>query len=451
MMLKRTTRTISILTTGLLVALVIGLLVAHRARNVSLDAARGRAPDVRSSSLADRQIAMAEAKIERMPQYADAYAELSAAFMHKARESGDSSYYARAEAACKKGLELDRDNYAALRQLAWVYNGQHRFQESLTVAQKAQAREPQDPWNYGTMGDALVELGNYQAAVAAYQKMNDLRPDTASYSRAAYGRELFGDSQGAIRIMGMALNAASARDPEMIAWCRTQLGHLYFGIGQLQAAEQQYTWALQTFPHYYQALLGMGRVRAAQKKLDEAIDYYSRSIAVAPQPEAVAELGDLYALLGRRKEAMRQYELIDWIEQINRSRQIRPDAWLALFYADHDKRLAEAVAIAERQAATRSDIRTCDALAWAYYKAGRYTEADKSMMMALRLGTKNAGYFYHAGMIKYKLGQMAAARDYLRRALDLNPGFHPLHAEEARRRLETPAAVEKMSQSERGN
>jgi hypothetical protein len=42
-------------------------------------------------------------------------------------------------------------------------------------------------------------------------------------------------------------------------------------------------------------------------------------------------------------------------------------------------------------------------------------------------------------MIAYHLGDASQARDYLERALHLNPAFSILHADEVRRTLETLA------------
>ena len=44
------------------------------------------------------------------------------------------------------------------------------------------------------LGDAQTELGNYDKAAEAYQKMVNLRPDLSSYNRAAYFRFLYGDA-----------------------------------------------------------------------------------------------------------------------------------------------------------------------------------------------------------------------------------------------------------------
>jgi hypothetical protein len=54
---------------------------------------------------------------------------------------------------------------------------------------------------------------------------------------------------------------------------------------------------------------------------------------------------------------------------------------------------------------------------------------------ALRLGTKDPILFFHAGMIAQANKDFTKARDFLTRALELNPEFSPLHAEEARRVL----------------
>ena len=56
-------------------------------------------------------------------------------------------------------------------------------------------------------------------------------------------------------------------------------------------------------------------------------------------------------------------------------------------------------------------------------------------MEALRLGTRDARLFYHAGLIESALGNAGAAVRYLQLALDTNPHFHPLHADQARRVL----------------
>jgi Tfp pilus assembly protein PilF len=89
-----------------------------------------------------------------------------------------------------------------------------------------------------------------------------------------------------------------------------------------------------------------------------------------------------------------------------------------------------------REYEARQDIYGADAVAWTALKAGKIVEAQAASKEALKLGTRDAKLFYHAGMIARAAGQKDAARDYLKRALTLNPQFDPLQAMIARKALE---------------
>jgi tetratricopeptide (TPR) repeat protein len=108
---------------------------------------------------------------------------------------------------------------------------------------------------------------------------------------------------------------------------------------------------------------------------------------------------------------------------------------LALFWADHDSRLDEALSIAERERAARNDIYTADALAWCLYKKGRFVEAKIAIDEALRLGTRDSRLLYHAGMIASSTGDNQKAAQYLNQALAINPTFDVLQAEVAKEKL----------------
>src|SRR5439155_141661 len=119
------------------------------------------APALGAPSAADQGIAAAERRIEGTVATPDDYVELASAFMRKSRESGDPGYYARANAAVERALALDPNHYGALRTAPWVLLGLHDFRGALAVAERARAVEPEDWWNYGTLADAHVELGDY--------------------------------------------------------------------------------------------------------------------------------------------------------------------------------------------------------------------------------------------------------------------------------------------------
>jgi tetratricopeptide (TPR) repeat protein len=384
---------------------------------------------------ADRAIHAAESRIRRLPKDSKGYVALADAYMQKSREVGDSDYYLRAETAVQRALALQPDSPLGLRTLAWVQTGKHEFREALATAERLLTQSPHDPLAYGLLGDAAVELGAYERAAKAFEKMVDLRPGMASYARLAYIRELFGEMTEATELMKLAVRAGSPRDPEPLAWSVVQLGNLYFHQGQLSAAENEYQTALRVFPHYIQAQTALARVRAAQQRYAEAIELYRQATKAVPAPDAIAELGDLFAFIGKYEEANKQYALVEYVEGVNAAQTKIYTRQLALFYADHDRQLDEAVTLAEFESSRRRDIYTYDTLAWVYYKAGRLTEAWQAMTQALRLGTKDASLFFHAGMIAYRREDAEKAQHYLDLVLKTNPYFSQFGVELARQTL----------------
>jgi tetratricopeptide (TPR) repeat protein len=108
---------------------------------------------------------------------------------------------------------------------------------------------------------------------------------------------------------------------------------------------------------------------------------------------------------------------------------------LALFYADHDMKLDEALTLAHKEFEVRHDIYTWDVLAWALYKNGKYQEASDAMDHALRPGAKDSLLFFHAGMISSRLGQSEQAKQRLQMALSINPHFHVIYSDVARQQM----------------
>jgi Tfp pilus assembly protein PilF len=102
----------------------------------------------------------------------------------------------------------------------------------------------------------------------------------------------------------------------------------------------------------------------------------------------------------------------------------------------------EGYANALREYGLRRDIYGADAVAWTALKAGKIAQAQSAIKEALRLGTKDARLFYHAGMIAQAAGDKRGARDYLKRALALNAQFDPLQAPIARKALELNSGTE---------
>ena len=387
----------------------------------------------------EEQIQTLQGLLRENPDDWQSYTQLGFAYLQKARETGDPSYYQKVEEAFTKSLAQHSDDYATVSGMGALALARHQFQSALEWGKHARQLDPDRTYAYGVMADAQIELGQYTEAIETLQTMVDLRPDMSSYSRISYIRELHGDTEGALEMMQAAVDSG-VPNAESTAWTRTQLGNLYFNSGDLEQAELEYARTLNDRPGYVYALAGLGRVRAAQGKTDEAIELLTEATNVMPIPEFVITLGDIYQANGQPDLANQQYNLVTAIEQLHQANGVDMDMEIALFNADQDKDLDATVERARQAYANRPSIHAADVLAWTLYKTGDYAAAKIYSEEALQLGNRDALKLFHAGMIAYQLGENEQAQEYLEQALEINPHFSILYSEEAQQTLNTLSA-----------
>ncbi|MCL5995655.1 MAG: tetratricopeptide repeat protein [Chloroflexi bacterium] len=411
---------------------LVARLVTSRSAGMPLDSGMPAALEVPVNT--EDAIVRLQERIRAAPQDTAAYAQLGWALLQRVRENGDASSYAQAEASFHKALELDPQHLDALTGLGSLALSRHQFAEAIRWGEQARAINPYRAQIYGIIADGQTELGRYDEAIVTLQKMVDTRPDLNSYSRVSYARELHGDIPSAIDAMKRALAAGDPR-AEGTLWVQVQLGNLYFNCGDLAQAETTYQQALSIRPDDLYAQAGMARVLAAHGNHTSAIALYRSVIDRLPMPEFAIALGELYELDGQAAQAEQQYALVRAIQQLNASAGVDVDMELALFEADHGGDQTRVVAQARAAYGRRPTIHAAGALAWALYRADKYAEAQQYSRLALRLGTQDALLHYHAGMIEFALGNQAAARQHLERALAINPYFSIRYAPQARERL----------------
>ncbi len=354
------------------------------------------APPASAEGLAQR-ISDMEKRLRERPHDSGAAVLLADALLRQSRVTSDGRSTARAGDLLKSVLKESPAHYDALRMLGAIYLSQHRFREALEVGERARNLRPSDAWNYGVMGDALIELGDYERAFDAFDKMVTMRPSAGAYARVAYARELQGNLDGALQAMQMAEEATTAHDPEAQAWYASQVGELYLRLVKLEDAARQYHRAAFLFPNHPFAMIGQGKVKAATGDRDGALAIYLDQLKRTPTLDLAARIGDLYAEDGNSVEAERYYQLA---EDLAGPGITQTEANLALFLAEHERKLPEAVKIAEAVSAKRHDIFTEDALAWAYYKVGRLDEALAASQRAVRTGTRDARILSHVAEIR---------------------------------------------------
>lgn len=414
--------------------LAVAVAVAIDSFRASTSALPAQTATVDRRPAGERAVDEAQRRLLGAPEDPAALIRLATAYLLRARETGDPSYYPRAEELLSRSVPQQSDDLETTVALGGLALARHEFEEALEWGMQAIALGPERPSAHGILADALVELGRYDQAVGAVQRMVDLRPDQPSLARVSYLRELHGDLPGAVVAMRDAI-AAGSPGAEATAWCEVQLGHLLFTTGDLEGAELAYRGALSRLPDYVYGLAGLGRVRAAHGQLAEAAALYEQAGRSMPILELIAPLADTYLRLGDAAGAARQYELFGAMSELLAANGVRSDLERALFIADHGLDLAWALDAAQREVVRRPTVHAFDTLAWAEYRLGDYASAGEHSREALRLGPSDPLMLYRAGVIAQAAGEPDRAYELLKRSHDLNPRFSILWADDLSQRL----------------
>ncbi len=349
-----------------------------------------------------------------------------------ARRTGEPTHYTRSERALRQAVAQDPNDVRALIGLASLANTRHHFREGLALARRVRYLAPDMALVYGVMGDALIELGRFEAGYRAYERMAELKPSIAAYARVAQVQSGLGEDDSARRTIRLALDAAV--DAETRAWAYVELGRLDRGDLRFAAAAGHFRSALAVSPGNPLALEAWGETEAARGNLERAIGLQRQAVARRFSPEFAASLGDLYTVAGRPRAAAKAYDLVRRQEQRLAENGVDTDLDRAMFQLEHGIDLAGSLALARRGYAQRPGTEASEVLSWALVRNGRCKEAVRYSDEALRF--PDGHRYFHRGMIESCLGRKAAARRLFRQALDTDPNFSPIWARFARLQLD---------------
>jgi len=365
-----------------------------------------------------------QAQLRASPDDPDLLARLGSAYLARARETADPTWYTKATTALDRSRAGAAEHPLALTATGLLNLARHEFVIALAWGQRALAVAPESDSALGVVADAQVELGRYDDAARTVQAMVDLRPSLPSLARVSYLRELRGDVTGAITAMSQAETAGSG-SVEDLAYVRTLLGDLHLGQGDLERAGSAYERALAGREGYAGAEVGLARLAAARGDVAGAANRLEPVVKRLPNPATVALLGDAWAAAGDPGRAAEQYALVRAIEALNRENGVSVDLELARFEADHATDPGSdpdrVVGLARSAFAQRPTIYGADALAWALRQTGRPAEALPHAQSAVRLDTKDALLWYHLAATEADLGLADPAIEHLRRAFAINP------------------------------
>jgi tetratricopeptide (TPR) repeat protein len=357
-----------------------------------------------------------QSAVTKSPDEEGLRASLAAAYLQRVRDTGDPSYYTRAEGVLRN--PKTPEGLATAGELALA---RHDFSGALKLGARA-----------GAVGsfvrvDALVELGRYPDAERELQKMIEAKPNLAAYARFSYLRELHGDLEGAALAMRLAV-AAGGPAAENNAYVHALLGELERRRGHKARARREFGMALALVPRFPAAEAGLSRLDGKPERLRRIVD-------TLPLPEYVIALGELELAAGDTAAARKHLALVAAEQQLQREAGVDVDVELALFEADHGSP-AKAVALAQRGWDAAPSVRAADALGWALTRNGDAEAGYRWAKRALKLGSVDPIWRAHAGLSALAAGHRKEGRRHLRSALAHGLDGYPWQEERVRRALQ---------------
>ncbi|MBI3961051.1 MAG: tetratricopeptide repeat protein [Chloroflexi bacterium] len=254
-------------------------------------------------------------------------------------------------------------------------------------------------------------VGNYPAAIAAYQRAAQLEPDNAdplvaqaeiymtdrritqAYALAAQAVKVNPEDVAALNIYARsldwqgkyeeAINAAfdaldlQPENPTTLAI----LGEIYSDVGNWSRAQAYIDQALAIDPKHVLALRNQAVLYELQGDYERAIDIFRQAIAVAPnQPDLYIELGRQYQALNDWEQALASYQA--------------------------------AVDVAPTAV-------TLDALGWGLYLSGDTLQAQRELRKAVELDGEYGPALAHLGMAYYSRRNYEEAAPTLEKAVSI--------------------------------
>jgi serine/threonine-protein kinase len=320
------------------------------------------------------------------PKYAEAYAGLGKAYLLGHQESyGTSEWLAKARSACDQAVARAPNVADAHTCLGNVDRDTGQYEKAVAEFQKATTLDP-------TSDDAFRGLAD------AYQKMNKTSEAEATFRKAIGLRPQYWDGYN---------------------W----LGVFYWEQGRYDDAGKMFEEVIGLTPDNFRGYSNLGGIYLLQGRYQEAIPILEKSVSLRPTGEVFDNLGYAYFSMRKFEEAARNFE---------EGLKLDKTSWLSwgnLGDADYwapgrRQQASEAYREALRLSDERLRINARDGRILAYratYLAmlDRNKEATESLQRALSISPKNPDVQFRAALVYNHLGDTAHTFQRLQDAMAL--------------------------------
>ena len=409
------------------------LLASHRA---ALSATSAAAPVAKDYLLRDKFIAFYEKQVRANPKDQITARTLADQYMQRFREQGDISDVERAENEAKRSIALQPGgNIQANMEMASALLTYHRFHQALKYEHAADEAQPGDN-SRAQIASLEMEIADYSGARAILAHTLSPLPNPTWMSIQARYAELTGnvaEARALIRRSSRMVDEGLTIPAYVKSWYHFRRAQLAFETGDTEAARKQFDRSLEIYPDNSMTLMFQARFFRSLHEWHRAYLAATRSSDLYPLPQALGYKADAQRALGDSLGAQKTDALIDAERQLFNVQGIN-DRLLANYYAQRHVHLDYALAAAKRDLAQRgNEVYADDTMSWVLAAMGHWQQARPYSELAIRLHTADPVMLYHAGIIALHTGHGDQGRQELRLALSINPHFHPVYADDARR------------------
>jgi tetratricopeptide (TPR) repeat protein len=176
-------------------------------------------------------------------------------------------------------------------------------------------------------------------------------------------------------------------------------------------------------PSDLRTLDAVGTILRGRKRYEEAVDYYTRAIALIPKPDK-RHWAYWYAR-GTSYERLKRWPEAE--ADLQKALKLSPDQPLVLNYLgyswiDQNKNLKKGMSLIEKAVSLKPDDGyIVDSLGWAHYRLGNYRQAVRFLERAVELKPEDPVLNDHLGDALWRVGRKREASYQWQQALTLNP------------------------------
>ncbi len=392
----------------------------------------GGAP-VGSIAQIDGSIEAWSKNLETNPRDFLAATNLAALYHGRGRLTYDLTDYDRALTAARTALKIEPLHGPARALEGAILFSLHDFAGAFASADALVRDDPSQTGALAVRFDAALELGRIDVARADLDGLRGVG-GPAVLIREARLTSVTGDADLALEQAQAARAAAIADEVEDLGFYAYAEGEYARLVGDAAAARTAFADALEGRDDDVGALIGLARIDAFDGEVEAAIAGLRRATDIAPQPEALALLGDLLEQQDPGAGAA-SFETVRFIERLGDVQATTYDRQLLRFELDHGGASEGLLARVRESVAERPDWSGHDTLAWALYRLGHLDAAAESIIAARSLGADDARLRFHDGAIQLARGDAVGGQALLRSALELGPALDPVERAQAGRLL----------------